>query len=63
MNNQQIKKKVEKLVEEERKVERNRKRSSAAEVARRNAHQENLERTFLIVREDIRNLIGLCPLR
>ena len=48
MNNQQIRKKVEKLMEEERKVEKNRNRNSATEVAKRNAHQENLDRTFLI---------------
>ena len=61
INNQQIKKKVEKLVEEDRKVERNRHRNTEAEVTRRNAHQDNLNRTFLILKEDVRNLIDLCP--
>ena len=58
-----IKKKVEKLVEEEKKVERNRLKTSAAEIAKRAAHQANLEKTFSILREDVRELIDLCPVR
>ena len=63
VNNQQIRKKVEKLLEEERKVERNRNKNSAAEIAKRAGHQENLDKTFSIVRDDVMNLIELCPVR
>ena len=63
VSNKVIKKKVEALVEEERKVARNRLKNSAAEVARRAAHQADLNKTFSILREDARDLIDLCPVR
>ena len=63
VSNKVIKKKVEALVEEDRKVERGRLKNSAAEVARRAAHQATLDKTFSILREDARDLINLCPVR
>ena len=63
INNQKIKIKVEKLVEEERKLWKNRTRNSATEIAKRVAFEAFLDKTFLVTREDIRDLIKSCPVR
>ena len=63
VNNQKIKKKVEKLLEEDRKLERNRTKNTQSEVTKRAAFQDHLNMTFNVMKEHIRNLINLCPVR
>ena len=63
INNQKIRKKIEKLLEEERKLDKHKNKNTAAEVAKRAAFGDLLDKTFLIVREDIRDLIISCPVR
>ena len=63
INNQKIKKKIEKLLEEDRKLDRHKNKNTAAEVEKRAAFGDLLDKTFSIVREDIRDLIRSCPVR
>ena len=63
INNQKIKKKIEKLLEEDRKLDRHKNKNTAAEVEKRPAFGDLLDKTFSIVREDIKDLIRSGPVR
>ena len=63
INNLKIKKKIEKLIEEDKKVDKNKKKTNPEQVAKRAAFQAYLDQTFDVMKEDIRELIMCCPVR
>ena len=63
INNKKIKQKIEKLLEEDRKIERNRTKNTEAEIKKREAFEDTLNLTFDILKEDVRDSINACPVR